>query len=467
MAAKAFQIDVGESHIARLRHKLADTIYPSQQASDNPSDWSRGVPRSEIERLGRYWLHDYPWVEALSKLNRLPQYTLDIDVSGFGIHGVHFLHQQSARAHAIPLLFLHSWPGSFLEVTKLLGPLTDDSDSNLPAFNVVAPSLLDFGFSSPTSRPDFGIEQHAETYHKLMLALGYDQYVVQSGDIGNLITRFIVKGVGAGSCKACHTSTPWPAEPKQDTHPELFAKLQATPLTGQDVAALQRAGAFVAEGSGYMSLLSTKPQTIGYALRDSPIGLLAWIFEKLHDWADEYPWTDEEIITWTIIYYFSTAGPQASGNIYYAMQHSTPPALVTAQSYINVPLGITRFAKDLVVLPSLWYESLGPIVFENEYERGGHFGAWERPDAIVADLRSMFGRGGGAYGSVTGRSGFAGDCRTESAIVEGMVNCVEWSGPFAAGQDASHLETGEHDDAAQRQCREQDRRLRYWISAGR
>lgn len=139
------------THIERLRNKLADTIYPSHRANDCASDWSRGVPHREIERLGTYWLHDYPWVKALSKLNRLPQYTLNIDISGFGVHGVHFLHQQSARANAIPLLFLHSWPGSFLEVTKILGPLTDDSNRDLPAFNVVAPSLLDFGFSSPTS----------------------------------------------------------------------------------------------------------------------------------------------------------------------------------------------------------------------------------------------------------------------------------------------------------------------------
>ena len=178
-------------------------------------------------------------------------------------------------------------------------------------------------------------------------------------------------------------------------------------MTENEIADLQRAGVFAAEGSSYFGLLATKPHTVGIGLRDSPIGLLAWMYEKLHDWSDNYPWTEDEILTWISIYYFSSAGPEASGLIYYAMQHSDPPALATAQSYIDVPLGITSFAKDLVVLPRLWSESLGPIVFENGHAKGGHFGAWERPDAIVADLRSMFGRDGGAYLCVAGRSRLA------------------------------------------------------------
>jgi hypothetical protein len=156
-----------------------------------------------------------------------------------------------------------------------------------------------------------------------------------------------------------------------------------------------------------MRILSTKPATISYSLNDSPVGLLAFIYEKLHDWADAYPWTDDEILTWISIYYFSTAGPGATGNIYYGIEHRKPVSGFEAvQEYSDVPLGVSRFKKELILLPKAWNETLGKVVFESENEKGGHFGAWERPDVIVRDLRKMFGKEGGAFGSVEGASGY-------------------------------------------------------------
>jgi hypothetical protein len=191
---------------------------------------------------------------------------------------------------------------------------------------------------------------------------------------------------------AYHTNTPAPAQPSPETHPELHAQLLSTPLSEAEKRGLERAGRFQTEGSGYYKQHSTKPRTIGYSLRDSPAGLLAWVYEKMHDWSDEYPWTDDEILTWVSIYYFSTAGPDASSHIYYAIEHRQPNAFAATQSYVDVPLGIARFNNDSVLLPKLWNQSLGPIVLESEHERGGHFAAWEQPDAIVQDLRSMFGK---------------------------------------------------------------------------
>jgi pimeloyl-ACP methyl ester carboxylesterase len=230
--------------------------------------------------------------------------------------------------------------------------------------------------------------------------------VIQGGDLGYLVARFMARKYGSTHCKAYHLNSAAPAEPTVESHPELHARSKASPLSKAEIAGFGRTEWFSKEGNGYYKEQTTKPQTIGYSLADSPVGLLSWIYEKLHDWSDNYAWTDDEILTWVCIYYFSKAGPVAYGSIYYEIEHSQPGAFAAAQAYVDVPLGIARFPKDLVLLPKLWNHTMGPLVFESEYESGGHFAAWERPDAIVKDLRTMFGNDGGAYGTVTGKNGF-------------------------------------------------------------
>jgi hypothetical protein len=225
--------------------------------------------------------------------------------------------------------------------------------------------------------------------------------------LGYLVARFLALKYGSKHCKAYHINSTAPVEPTAISHPELYAKVQATPLSDTEIAGLERTEWFSKEGNGFYRAQSTKPQTIGYSMADSPVGLLAWIYEKLHDWTDNYNWTDEEVLTWVSIYYFSKAGPAATHCLYYNNEHRQPvAAFPAAQVYINVPLGIARFPKDLILLPKLWNHTMGPIVLESEYESGGHFAAWERPDALVKDLRIMFGAGGGAYGCVNGKSGY-------------------------------------------------------------
>ena len=223
--------------------------------------------------------------------------------------------------------------------------------------------------------------------------------------MGYLISRYIALKYGSTYCKAYHVNSAIPLEPTAESHPELYAKIKSTELSPVELEGLQRTGRSSKEGMGYYAEQSTKPQTIGYCLTDSPVGFLTWIYEKLHDWSSDYAWTDDEILTWVSIYCFSNAGPAAASNIYFEMEHRLPGAFAASQVFIDVPLGIARFSKDLVLLPKLWNHTLGPIVFESEWE-GGHFGAWERPDAIVKDLRSMFGRGGPAYGCIAGKSGY-------------------------------------------------------------
>lgn len=177
-------------------------------------------------------------------------------------------------------------------------------------------------------------------------------------------------------------------------------------MSASDLAGLAKLQQMTKEGDGYYKLQTTKPQTIAYSLTDSPIGLLSWIYEKLHSWSDSYPWTDDEILTWVSIYWFSTAGPGASVKVYYEMEKRAPGAFVKSQEWVDVPLGIARFEGDFVLLPSGWNGTLGPVVWERVHERGGHFAAWECPEDLVADLRGMFGRGGGAFEVVEGKSGF-------------------------------------------------------------
>jgi hypothetical protein len=230
--------------------------------------------------------------------------------------------------------------------------------------------------------------------------------VVQAGDVGCLVARSIASKYGLKNCKAYHTNSAVPAEPTAESHPEVYAKVQTNPLSDSEKAGLGHTANFFKDGNGYYQQLSTRPQTIGYSLTDSPVGLLAWLYEKLHDWTDDYPWTDEEILTWVSIHYFSTAGPTSPGYAYYGIEHSSPGAFVASQKYVDVPMGIARFAKDLILLPKLWNQTLGPIVFESEYAKGGHFAAWECPENIVSDLRTMFGNGGPVNGCVDGKDGF-------------------------------------------------------------
>lgn len=231
--------------------------------------------------------------------------------------------------------------------------------------------------------------------------------VVQGGDLGSGIVRVMAKKYGPMYCKAYHINTAAPAEPTAENFPELQAQAQAKPLTKEELAGLQRSGSFAKNGQAYYSLQSSRPLTISYSLASSPVELLAWLCEKLHEWSDDYPWTDDEIRTWVSIYYFSSAGPSANVNIYYENQQRKPPMFAELQAYNpDVPIGVSHFPKDIVVCPKPWDHIMGLIVFQGEHGKGGHFAAWECPDALVDDLRTMFGKGGGAYGCVGESHGY-------------------------------------------------------------
>ncbi|KAH7250795.1 hypothetical protein MRS44_000063 [Fusarium solani] len=391
---KPFKIQVPDSAIDSLKDKLKNATFAKE--SEFSDDWESGSPLSEVKRLAAYWRDGFDWRAQEAQLNKLPHFTSKVSVDDFDDLQIHFLHQKGNKPDSIPLLFCHGWPGSFLEVVKLLPLLTDPKDG--PSFHVVAPSLPNFGFSDGVSKRGFGIPQYAEAMHKLMLNLGYDKYVTQGGDWGYAVTRLI--GVQyPESCVASHVNFVRAfGPPTFFTAPWQFIKHALFPYAGHEKAGLARTKWFFEEGFGYNLEQRTKPSTIGFALADSPVALLAWIYEKLHDWTDSYPWTDDEILTWVSVYQFSTAGPAASARIYYESKHSSPEQTAKADAYVpNVPLGLSYFPKDIVVPPQTWGRTLGPIVYEKIHPDGGHFAAHERPQELAGDLKEMFGKGGGAF----------------------------------------------------------------------
>ncbi|KAH9917975.1 alpha/beta-hydrolase [Fomitopsis serialis] len=390
-----FTVSVPDADLALLRQKLDLTRFPDEL---DDAAWNYGVPLANVKRLVARWKDGYDWRAAEASINEIP-------MEGFGTLNVHYVHQKSEVKNAIPLLFSHGWPGHFLEVQKLL-PLLTSASPDHPSFHVVAPSLPNFGFSEGVKKQGFAIVQYAETCHKLMLALGYSEYVVQGGDWGSQVIRTMAANYGVKAVKAWHTNdTSSIGPPSFSRFPRLWLQHLLTPYTEAERARIKRNELFMQKGRGYSTEQGTQPQTLGYSLADSPAGLLAWMYEKLVLWSDDYPWEDDEVLTWISIYWFSRAGPAASARIYYEQakvvenpNHSAP--------WCAVPGGISFFPKELLRPPKTWARTMGNIVLEVEHGSGGHFAAHEKPHELAADLRALFGKGGPAFGVVPGKVGY-------------------------------------------------------------
>jgi len=236
-----------------------------------------------------------------------------------------------------------------------------------------------------------------------MLSLGYSEYVTQGGDWGHIVTRALASQYGPQHVKASHTNMPVAAPISFWKSPITFIKFLVTPFTPSEREGLSNFMSFLRQGDGYFKVQSTRPQTLGYGLADSPVGLLAWIYEKLVEWTDSYPWTDEEVLTWMSIYWFSRAGPAASVRIYREINF-----MEALGGQVTVPVGISYFPKELGQSPRAFIRAGSNVVFESEHGSGGHFAAYEKPEAIANDLRRMFGKGGPAAGVVVPAAGHNG-----------------------------------------------------------
>ncbi|KAH9035733.1 alpha/beta-hydrolase [Lactarius pseudohatsudake] len=394
-----FKIAVSDDALALLKRKLDDTRLPDEV---NAAGWAYGTPLADIKRLVSRWRDGYDWRTHERELNAFPMFTRAVTVEGFGELSVQYVHQRSAAKGAIPLLFVHGWPGSFLEVTKIL-PLLTAVSADHPSFHVVAPSLPGFAWSEGVLEKGFHAEHYAELFNKLMISLGYSEYVTQGGDWGHLLTLTAASKYGPKHVKASHSNMPICDPPSFRENPITLLKYLISSFTARERQFAAHTENIFKDGRGYSAEQSTKPQTLGFSLADSPVGLLAWIYEKLVTWTDAYPWTDDEVLTWVSIYWFSRAGPAASVRIYYEFAHAENG---TRFPKTSVPVGLSFFPKEVMQLPRVWLRAQGKIVFESEHEVGGHFAAYEQPEALVTDLRKMFGKSGPAAGVVPGYTGY-------------------------------------------------------------
>ncbi|KAI0629888.1 alpha/beta-hydrolase [Trametes polyzona] len=401
--AKPFKLEVSDADLELLRQKLELTRFPDELEG---AGWNYGAGLPDIKRLTTYWKDSFDWRKSERAINELPQFTTDVEVEGHGSLNIHFLHQKSTVENAIPLLFVHGWPGHFLEVRKML-PLLTGGSPDQPAFHVVAPSLPGFGFSEAPSKPGFGGYQCAETFNKLMISLGYNEYVYQGGDLGHVIGVYVANRYGHKHMKAWLSNMPIYRVPSMLWNPLCWLELLTLPFNASLRDQFEKNQRFRTKGMGYFMVQATAPQTLGYSLADSPVGLLAWIYEKLHKGVHEYPWTEDEVLEWISIYWFSRGGPGAPARIYYELTGGNSHDMFEGTSWTSVPLGLAWFRHEPVRVPKSWAYLIGNIVFESEHEEGGHFAAFEKPESLAGDLRKMFGKGGPAYGAVPGKDGFA------------------------------------------------------------
>ena len=364
-----FTIDVPDAELDQLRERLSNVRW----APDAPdADWARGMPGAELRELATYWRDTYDWRAHEWALNQHPQFLTTIDDQR-----LHFLHVRSAVPGAVPLLITHGWPGSFVEFEKVIGPLVDPEaygGDPADAFHVVAPSLPGYAFSEAPREPGWNINRIARTLASLMARLGYDRYAAQGGDWGSMVSRTIAL-VDPEHVLGVHVNMLLVRPSRSDP----------TELSDDERARLGEIEEFDREHSAYFALQSTRPQTLAWALTDSPVGLLAWIAEKFHYWTDRRTPVDrDQMLTNISLYWFTrTAGPSAQ--LYYEASHPRTRPEISA-----VPLGVAVFPHDIARPIRRVAEQRNNIVHWSELDRGGHFAAMEQPDVLVADIRAMF-----------------------------------------------------------------------------
>jgi epoxide hydrolase len=373
-AIQPFRIAASDAEIDDLRRRLRATRWPDREAVD---DWSQGIPLGYVQDVCAYWAEKYDWRAREERINRFAQFRTELD--GLGIH---FLHVRSRHADALPLVVTHGWPGSIVEFQKVIEPLTDPTAHGgeaRDAFHVVCPSLPGYGFSDKPARAGWNVERIARAWAALMARLGYGRYVAQGGDWGAMVTT----AVGLQDrehCAAIHLNMPI-AAPDPATLGSLSEREQGA------LAAMQH---YEQWDSGYSKQQSTRPQTVGYGLVDSPAGQAAWILEKFWAWTDcgghpENVLTRDELLDNVMLYWLPATGA-SSARLYWESFRN--PNLAE----VPVPTGCSSFPKEIFRPSKRWAEKRYTSLFYwNELERGGHFAAFEQPEAYVRELRACFG----------------------------------------------------------------------------
>jgi pimeloyl-ACP methyl ester carboxylesterase len=395
-AIRPFQIDIPEQALQELRRRVALTRWPDRETI---GDRSQGAQLAEVQELVDYWATDYDWRKVEAKLNALPQFITEID--GLDIH---FIHVRSPYANALPLIMTHGWPGSVLEFLEVIGPLSDPESHGAraeDAFDLVVPSMPGFGFSARPQATGWNPERIAGAWEELMSRLGYGHYVSQGGDWGAVVTDVMGRHAPAGLV-GIHVTTLLgaierpPTPNMQTTIPPEVAKAlkngEPAPagLSAEERIAYEGAQDLATHGAGFRAMMGTRPQTIGYALADSPVGLAAWFYEKFAEWTgtdseSEPALTKDEMLD-DITLYWLTNTAASSARIYWENT-----AHKTRAGEVSIPAAVSRFPGEIIPLPRGWAERAYPnLVYFNRLEKGGHFAAWEQPELFVSEMRAAF-----------------------------------------------------------------------------
>lgn len=372
-AIRPFRIAVPQAQLDDLNRRLEATRWPERETV---SDASQGARLENIQALVAYWRTAYDWRKLEARINRYPQFLTNID----GVD-IHFLHVRSKHPDAMPLIMTHGWPGSIVELLKVIEPLTDPTAHGgkaEDAFHLVLPSLPGYGFSGKAESPGWDRHRVARAWDTLMRRLEYDRYVAQGGDWGAVVTQAMGHLAPEGLL-GIHINMP----------AVVPVKLPAT-LTAEEQAALDSLNAFFAKGAGYAQIQATRPQTIGYALADSPVGQAAWIYEKFAAWTDsngqpERVLTRDEMLD-DIMMYWLTNSATSSARFYWENAE-----LAFFAVGIDIPVGVTVFPGEIYRAPRSWAsQTYRQLVYWNEVDKGGHFAAFEQPELFTREVRAAF-----------------------------------------------------------------------------
>ena len=370
MSVTPFQIPVNPEEVAWVRRRVEEFRFFEEPEGHN---WEHGANRGYMERLREHWLTGYDWEAAVERLNRFPHFRVEVEP---GFH-LHCIHKRSSRADAKPLLIAHGWPGSIVEFETIIDRLAEPEDPSAPAFHVVAPSLPGYAWSDRPKSP-IGPRAVAALYNRLMLALGYDRFVYQGGDWGCVIGGWM--GLDSPNIEALHLNG------------YGLRSANMRPETDAEKAWMQKAVATRMTETGYLMLQSTKPQSLGFAMMDSPMGVAAWFAEKYCGWSDltngavDPPFSFDTLLD-TIMIYLSTRSFLSATWIYRGLAleggFSIPPG-----TRIEVPTGVAAFPQDLLAFPPRSMVERGyNVVRYTEMPRGGHFAGLEEPELLLADFR--------------------------------------------------------------------------------
>ncbi len=368
-----FTIETADQEIDDLKQRLSLTRWPDKET---PEDWSQGIPLAYMKEIHEYWSNSYDWTARLAKINQWPGFKTELDGLEF-----HFLHIRSESEHARPLILTHGWPGSIVEFQKVIGPLTNPSahgGDDADAFHLVVPTLPGFGYSGKPTSPGWNIQRIARAWDELMLKLGYDEYFAQGGDWGAIVTQEM--GVqNLGHCKGIHVNMAL-APPDPETMNDL-TELEQSALAGMQF--------YQEHDSGYSKQQSTRPQTLGYGLADSPIGQAAWILEKFYQWMDcnghpENIVSRDELLDNVMMYWLPDAGA-SSARIYWESFGGT------GRDPIDIPVGCSIFPKEIFRTSERWAKKrFSNLIHFEVLETGGHFAAFEQPETFVDQVRRCF-----------------------------------------------------------------------------